>query len=88
MTGYRSAPGVAVVEEDDAVYAAILPDGPIVVLGGVAGAIWTEACNGPSSTIIDRVAAVTGSAADDIRDEVESFVEELVRRGLLTRRER
>lgn len=88
MTGYRCAPDVAVVEEGDAVYAAVLPDGPIVVLDGVAGVIWTEACDGPSSTIADRVAAVTDSAADDIRDEVESFVEELVRRGLLTVRER
>jgi Coenzyme PQQ synthesis protein D (PqqD) len=87
LTDYRSAPDVAVVEEDDVVYTAILPDGPIVVLDGVAGVIWMEACDGPSSTIADRVAAVTGSAADEIRDEVESFVEQLVTRGLLTRRE-
>jgi hypothetical protein len=84
MTGYRRAHGVAIVEEDVVVYAAILPGGPIAVLDDVAAVIWTEACNGPGSTIADRVAAVTGSTAVDIRDEVESFVDELVRRGLLT----
>jgi hypothetical protein len=84
LIGYRRAPGVGIVEEDAVVYAAILPGGPIAVLDGVAAVIWTEACNGQGSTIADRVAAVTGSAADDIRDEVETFVDELVRRGLLT----
>lgn len=88
MTGYRRAPGVAVVEEDDVVYAALLPDGPIVVLDGVAGVIWSEAREGPSSTIADRVAALTDASVDDIRGDVESFVDELVRRGLLTVRER
>jgi hypothetical protein len=88
MTGYRRAPGVAAVEEDGVVYAAVLPDGPIVVLDGVAGVIWSEACNGQGSTIADRVAAVTDASAADIRADVESFVDELVRRGLLAVQER
>ena len=33
---------VAVVEEGDVVYAATLPDGPIVVLDGGAAAIWVR----------------------------------------------
>jgi hypothetical protein len=88
MSAYRPAPGAAVVEEDDVLYAAILPDGPIVVLDGVAGVIWAEACDGDPTRIVDRVAAVTDSHPDDIRAEVESFVDELVRRGLLTVGER
>jgi hypothetical protein len=88
MTGFRPAPRVSVVEEDDVVYLALLPDGPIVVLDGVAGVIWSEAREGPSSTIADRVAAVTDASAADIRADVESFVDELVRRGLLAMRER
>ncbi|WP_448811698.1 PqqD family protein [Agromyces bauzanensis] len=87
MTGYRPAPGVAVVEEGDALYAAVLPDGPIVVLDGVAGVIWAEACDGPRSTLADRVAAVTDAAVADIRGDVEAFVEELVQRGLLAVRD-
>jgi hypothetical protein len=87
MSGYRPASGVAVVGDDDVVYAASLPAGPIVVLDGGAAAIWVEACDGPRSTLADRVAAVTGAAVNDIRDDVESFVDELVRRGLLTEQE-
>jgi len=87
MTGYGPAPEVAVVEEDDVVCAAILPDGLIFVLDGVAGVIWAEVREGPSSTIADRVAAVTDATVADIRVEVESFVDELVRRGLLVVRE-
>lgn len=87
MTGYAVPPEVAVVEEDDVVYAAILPDGPIVVLDGIAGAIWSEAGGGPSSTIADRVSALTGASVADIRIEVEAFIEELVRRGLLSMRD-
>ena len=82
-SGYRRAPGVAVVEQDYVVYVAAIPDGPIAVLDGVAGVIWSEACDGPRSTLAERVAAVTSAAVDEIRDEVESFVDELVRRGLL-----
>lgn len=87
MTGLRPAPGVAIVDENDVVYVASLPDGPIVVLGGVAGAIWWEACDGPQSTIAERVAAVTGFYVEEIRGDVESFVAELVERGLLVARE-
>ena len=84
MTRLRPASGVGIVEYDDIVYAARLPDGPIVVLDGGAAAIWVEACDGPRSTLADRVAAVTDAAVDDIRDDVESFVDELLRRDLLT----
>jgi len=87
MTRLRPAPRVAVVEEGGVVYAASLPDGPIVVLDGAAAAIWVGACDGPRSTLADRVAALTDAAVDDIREDVESFVDELVRRGLLTERE-
>ncbi|WP_448006676.1 PqqD family protein [Agromyces bauzanensis] len=87
MTGYRPAPGVAVVDDDDVVYVANLPEGPIVVLDGVAGVIWSEACDGPRSTIAERVAAVTDAAVEDIRGDVESFVDQLVQRGLLVARE-
>lgn len=83
MTGFRPAAGVAVVEEGDVVYAAHLPRGPIVVLDGVAGVIWEEACAGPASTIAERVAEVTDAAAGDIRADVDAFVAELVQQDLL-----
>jgi hypothetical protein len=75
---------VAVVEDEAVVYAATLPDGPIVVLDGGAAAIWVEACAGDRSSIADRVAAATGAPVDEIRAAVHAFVDELVERGLLT----
>lgn len=83
MTRLRPAPGVGTVESDDTVYAAPLPDGPIVVLDGVAALIWFEAVAGERGTIAERVAATTDVAPDAIRAEVEAFVADLVARGLL-----
>ena len=83
MTDSRRPPDVAVVEDAATVYVARLPDGPIFVLDGVAGLIWTEACNGPAATIVDRVAAMTDAAPDDIRAHVEAFAADLVARGLV-----
>lgn len=88
MTRLGPSPGVGVVVDGATVYAAPLPDGPIVVLDGGAGAIWIAACGGDRSSIVDRVAALTGAPAEDIRDEVDLFVEDLVRRGIMAERER
>lgn len=83
MTRLRPAHGVGTVESDGTVYAATLPDGPIVVLDGVAALIWVEALSGERATLADRVAAATDVAADAIRADVEAFVADLVARGLL-----
>lgn len=83
MTGYRPADGLGVVEGDAAVYLAPLPDGPIMVLDGISGAIWRAACTGPAETIAERAAVGSGIPADDLRETVEAFVAELVGRGLL-----
>ena len=79
----RLAEGVAAQVDGDTVYAAYLPAGPIVVLDGIAALIWKTACDGPAATIVDRVAAATDASVDDIRTEVDAFVADLVRRGLL-----
>ena len=83
MSRLRPAHGVAVVEDDLVVYAAPLPDGPILVLDGGAAAIWIEACAGERSSLAERVAAATGVPVDTVRPEVEAFVDELLARGLL-----
>jgi hypothetical protein len=86
MTRLRPAHGVGTVEDGDTVYAARLPDGPIVVLDGIATLIWGEACGGGRESIADRVAGRTDAAADAIRADVEAFVADLVSRGLLEER--
>ncbi len=83
MTRLRQAGGVGIVVYDGTVYAARLPDGPIVVLDGIAGLIWSEACGDDRESIVDRVAEATDTAPDAIRADVETFVADLIARGLL-----
>jgi hypothetical protein len=83
MTRLRQAGGVGIVTDGGTVYAARLPDGPIVVLDGIAGLIWNEACGGDCESIADRVAEATDAPTDAIRADVDAFVADLVARGLL-----
>ena len=83
MNGYRPRGGVGLVEHEDVLYVATLPDGPIVVLDGISALIWDEACGGDRETIVDRVAAATNVTPEAIRADVEAFVADLVARGLL-----
>ena len=83
MSGLRRAKDVGTLELDGVVYAAHLPTGPIVVLEGIAALIWDEACAGDRATITERVAETTDVAPDLIRADVDSFVADLVARGLL-----
>ena len=83
MNAYRPGVAVGIVEHDEVLYVATLPDGPIVVLDGITALIWDEACAGDRETIVERVAAVTAAAPDTIRAHVEGFVADLVARRLL-----
>ena len=83
MSAFRPAPGVGFIEQGGMVYAAPLPDGPIVVLDGGAAAIWVAACDGPRRTIAERVAAATGAELAEVRPHVDAFLDELLERGLL-----
>ncbi|NUT57434.1 MAG: PqqD family protein [Agromyces sp.] len=75
--------GVAVIDDGTVIYAAALPDGPIVVLEEGAAAIWVEACRGDRATIAERLVDGTDVPADEIRDNVEVFLERMIRAGLL-----
>jgi hypothetical protein len=79
----RANDGVGVEIVGDIVYAAPLPDGPIMVLEGVAALIWREATAEPRGTVADVVAAATGQDAASIRPYVDGFIDEMVSRGLL-----
>ena len=83
LSEYRPGDAVGIVEHEEVLYVATLPDGPIIVLDGIAGLIWDEACAGDRRTIVDRVAALTDAAPEAIRADVEAFVADLVARGLL-----
>jgi Coenzyme PQQ synthesis protein D (PqqD) len=86
MTRYTCPPGVAAETDGDAVYAARLPDGPIMVLDGVAAVIWEEAC-ASDEDVVARVAERTGVTPAEVADSVAEFLAQLVRAGLLAERE-
>lgn len=76
---------VAVWEDSDAVYIAVLPRGPISVLEGPAATIWLAAHAGPIEGAADRVAGATGLEVEEIRASVDEFVGRLIAQGLLSR---
>lgn len=69
---------------DDVCYAALLPDGPPVLLRGSAAEIWRAAVRGGSvASITADVADEIGVSARDIEFDVREFLDDLVARGLL-----
>jgi hypothetical protein len=70
----------------DVVYASTLPDGPPMVLQATAALIFLVAGQGGTiDEVVARVAEESGQSAQEIRDDVVGFVDELVHAGLLTR---
>lgn len=66
------------------VFVAPLPNGPVAVLPGESALIWLAAVEGTGG-VVDTVAEDTGHPPERIREDVESFVDELIGRGLLIR---
>jgi hypothetical protein len=64
-------------------YVATLPDGPLLVLRDTAAVIWGQAVGASVHDAVDAVAAATGAAPDDIREDVETFLTDLLGRRLL-----
>ena len=79
----RVADGVGVEVVEEVVYAAPLPDGPIIVLEGIAALIWNEACEVRRETVAEAVAAKTGQDVASIRRHVDGFLDEMLSRGML-----
>jgi hypothetical protein len=82
---FRTAKGVGVVVPADGehVFLAHLPDGPLLVLEGVAATIWTEATTGPERGWVGRVATVFDETEEDVEADVREFVADLEARGIL-----
>lgn len=79
----RVADGVGVETLAGIVYAAPLPDGPIVVLEGIAALIWSEACGAARGAVTAAVAEKTDQDAASIATEIDRFIDEMLTRGLL-----
>lgn len=80
------APRAAWVEHDDVVYAALLPDGPPLVLAGTSGVIWRAVtAGGTVGDVSSRVADEVGSPVEAVSADIAAFVDGLVAAGLVTR---
>jgi hypothetical protein len=88
---YARPDDLAVIEDQPAdgdpfrVYLTPLPYGPLVVLEGNSAAIWQEAQDEESGALVERLAAENGLPVEEIRDDVETFLVQLVDTGLLRR---
>lgn len=80
---YRRPENVAEHREEDALYVAVVPGGPIQILDPVAAIIWEEALDGAPTGLVERVAARTSAEPEEIRPHVDAFIADLVERGLL-----
>lgn len=88
MSPVRLPAHVGIVEqvegEDAVVYAAPLPDGPIVVLRDTALTIWQEAVRPTSQLELpERVARHYGLPVEQVQAAVDSCVADLLARGVL-----
>jgi hypothetical protein len=75
--------GVTVSPDGSTVYLAHLPEGPLLVLDGVAALVWVEATTAPAAGWLERVAATVSRSAGDIAADVDTFVRDLRARRLL-----
>ena len=82
MSRFTVADRVGVIEADDDVFVARLPDGPILRLSGTAAAIWRAALEN-GDVLLSYVSAVVGMPDTEIAEDVDAFISDLVERGLL-----
>ncbi|HWS57140.1 MAG TPA: PqqD family protein [Actinotalea sp.] len=92
--GFHRPEKLAVVAGDVAggaearLYLATMPAGPVLVLGRPAADIWRAAVEvHDPEAVVDTVAATFAVPADDIRDDVLGFLEQLRDQGVLEWRE-
>lgn len=86
MSRFTVPDHVGVVETNDAVFVARLPDGPIIRLSGTAATIWKAALEN-GDDLVSSVSAIVGVPEHVIAADVEAFIADLVERGLVMNRE-
>lgn len=75
--------GIVVSRDGECVYLARLPDGPLLVLEGVAAAIWAEGTTGPADGWVGRVAEAFDETEARIAADVGRFVADLESQGII-----
>ena len=85
---FRRHHELAWVEDDGDWFVARIPEGPIHWLQGPAALIWDELMLEPgaahgSTPLVERVAARVNLEPEDVRPDVEAFLDRLAQLGLL-----
>lgn len=79
----RPHPLCGVFDDGARLYAARLPDGPIISLDEVSTLIWRAAGEGSRAEVITTVAEATGQNPDAVAPHIHAFLDDLIDRGLL-----
>lgn len=87
MTCFQPAPDVGAIEDGDRVFAAVLPDGPILVLTDLAASVWRAARGADLEGIAAALTAEGASSEDRAEADAEMYVSALLEAGLLRQEE-
>ena len=83
MTRFVQGADVGVIDDGVRVFAAVLPKGPIVVLAGVAAAVWRAAPGSDLRTLAERLVDDGLCDEDEAAADAALFTQTLVDAGLL-----
>lgn len=81
--GYVIDAATAVVEADEVLYVAKVPEGPILVLEDVSRVVWREALTESDEPIETRIAAMFEGDPSNIAASIRAFLDEMVAAGIL-----
>lgn len=84
---WRPPHHVAWVRVDGVTYVADVFRGQILVLEGSAALIWEAALRGETTTLVARVTEDGAADLQAVQHEVDSFLADLIERGMLTSQE-
>lgn len=79
----RPHPLCGVFDDGTELYAARLPDGPILAFDELSALIWRSAADGSRADVVARVVEATGETPEAVRPHIDAFLDDLVSRGLL-----
>ena len=83
MSRFARAEDIGVIDDGVRVYAAVLPDGPIVVLAGIAATVWRAALGADIAAVAAALAEEGVSEDGEIEADAALFTGALVEAGLL-----
>ncbi|WP_309064588.1 hypothetical protein [Microbacterium sp.] len=83
MTRYRLAPDVGVIDDGVRVFAAALPEGPIVVLAGIGAEVWRAVLDADLPTATARLVTEGAGPQEEAASDAALYTAALVDAGLL-----